>query len=141
MDVVFFTGFNMDPDAWSFVHAHPGGGVSATKQSFAEECDINNIVARFNLSGQLPEGGIRPPLYEDFTQAMDYRECLDVVIRGQQEFGKLPAELRARFGNDPGVFLDFVEDPANASELVKYGLASTRVEPAAAVPPAAQSSS
>lgn len=35
----------------------------------------------------------------------------------------MPSEVRKRFGNNPGVFMDFVSNPDNKEELVKLGLA------------------
>ena len=39
---------------------------SLTQQSFKDECDINEIVRRFGLTGQLPEN-FRAPVSGDFT--------------------------------------------------------------------------
>ena len=40
----------------------------------------------------------------------------------QDMFESLPADIRTKFGNDPGRFLDFVEDPQNEEELIELGL-------------------
>lgn len=36
----------------------------------------------------------------------------------------LPAQVRAKFSNDAAEFLDFVQNPKNADELVAMGLAT-----------------
>ena len=39
-----------------------------------------------------------------------------------QKFTLNPAEVRARFGNDPAAFMSFVEDDANRDEARRLGL-------------------
>ena len=54
--------------------------VSLTKQSFVEECDINTIVRRFGLTGELPDG-VRAPTFGDFTEVVDFKTACDAVAR------------------------------------------------------------
>lgn len=92
-----------------------------TKQSFQEEVDINTIVRRFNLTGQLPEN-VAVPTYADFDEIFDFHSAMNVVAQAGEAFGLMPADVRARFHNDPGEFMDFVHDDRNYSEAVKLGL-------------------
>lgn len=133
---MFNTGFNIDSNAVSretSIAFDPSEGL--TKQSFAEECDINTIVRRFGLTGQLPSN-IRQPSYGDFTAAFDYRSALDAVIAADESFMTLPANVRQRFGNDPAAFVDFCSDPANRAEAERLGLVPVPVVPLV-TPPAA----
>lgn len=99
-------------------------GPSRTKQANSAECDINNIMTRFEKTGIIDHVNRFPGGYGDYTGApSDYHEAMDQVVSAQAMFLTLPARVRARFGNDPGAFLDFVADPANEAELVKMGLA------------------
>lgn len=95
--------------------------VSLTKQSFAEESDINTIVRRFGLSGELPTN-VRMPTYGDFTGVSDFREAMDAVVSARESFDTLPANVRARFHNDPAEFVDFCSDADNIAEARKLGL-------------------
>lgn len=95
---------------------------SRTKQSFAEEADINTIVRRFNLTGQLPQN-VQVPQYVDFGEVTDYFSAMLQVRAADEAFMALPAAVRARFHNDAGELVAFVSDPANADEVVKLGLA------------------
>lgn len=95
---------------------------SMTKQEFAADCDINNIVKNFMKTGQLPLSQ-RMPNYGDFTSALDFQSSLHVVIRAQEQFASLPADVRKRFANDPAEFLAFINDPENSQEAIKLGLA------------------
>lgn len=94
---------------------------SLTVQSAAEESDINTIVRRFGLTGQLPDQ-INMPQYGDFTNIPDFHTAMNMVIQAQEGFLDVPAEIRARFGNDPGAFMAFMADPANKDEAKRLGL-------------------
>lgn len=102
--------------------------ISKTVQSQAEEADINVIVRRFGLTGQMPEA-IRIPTYGDFEGITDYHQALTAIARAQEPFRELTPELRARFNNDPGQFVDFCLDPKNLPELRELGLAKPLEEP------------
>ena len=110
-----------------------------TKQSHKKECDINGIMARYEKTGLIEHVNNHQGDYGDFTEApSDYQSALDQVIAAQEMFMTIPAKVRAQFGNDPGQFLKFVEDPANAEQLVELGLANPKpAEQEPAVPPAA----
>lgn len=102
--------------------------VSKTKQSFAEESDINTIVMRFGLTGKLPEN-VRVPQYGDFIEAGTYQESLNFVIAAEESFMKMPAHVRARFHNDPGAFLEFVGNSENRAEAEKLGVVVPKAPP------------
>lgn len=91
-------------------------------QSQKEESDINTIVKRFGLSGQLPQN-VRTPLNEDFDGVFDYQSAMNMVLDADRAFRAMPADVRKRFGNDPAEFMDFVSVPENQEEARKLGLA------------------
>lgn len=98
---------------------------SKTKQSFREECDINNILKKFAATGQINH--LRDnPQYADFSTVEDYQHALSTVLLAQDQFAGLSAQVRDRFANDPNKFLQFMSDPQNATEMVKLGLAKKR---------------
>lgn len=99
---------------------------SLAQQSFKDEVDINLLLEKFKVTGQLPPG-VRLPQYGDFTGVSDYASAMKVVLRAQDDFMKLPAEIRSRFGNDPQAFLDFCSDKENLPELRRMGLAPEAV--------------
>lgn len=94
---------------------------SLAQQSAKEESDINTIVRRFGLTGELPNG-VRAPQYGDFTDAVDYHSALNAVRAADAAFLQLPADLRARFNNDAGAFVDFCSNAENREEAKKLGL-------------------
>lgn len=103
---------------------------SLAQQHFKDEVDINFLMERFRVTGQMPVGA-SVPTFGDFTGIADYRSALDAVNRARDSFMAYPAELRARFMNDPQRFIEFVSDPANLEECRKLGLAhpSAKQEP------------
>lgn len=91
------------------------------QQQFADECDINTIVRRFGLTGELPEN-VRVPQYGDFTGISDYKEAMNAVRAADEAFMELPAETRYQFANDPQKLLEFVADEKNREKAVEMGL-------------------
>ena len=94
---------------------------SLTQQSQRDETDINNILRQFKVTGLVPQGVVAPT-YGDFTQVVDFRTAMDAVNAAQASFMAMPAETRARFGNDPQLFLEFCSNPQNLDEMRKLGL-------------------
>lgn len=96
-------------------------GPSLTSQEFKDEVDINVMLRKFNVTGQLPVNVVLPT-YGDFTGLTDYRSAIEVIQAADAEFMKLPAEIRARFGHSPQAFLEFCSDARNKDELKRLGL-------------------
>lgn len=104
------------------------GVQSLTHQSFKDECDINLIIDRLDVSGFLNQPGQRTPQYFDASEVPDYQSALNQVIYAQSLFADLDAHVRKRFGNDPAAFVDFFNDPANQDEAIRLGLATSAPE-------------
>lgn len=110
---------------------------SLALDSQREESDINTIVKRFGLTGQIPQAQ-RMPVYGDFTEGVsDYRTALDAVNAADRAFMSLSPDVRRRFGGDPQMLLEFVSDPANLEEARKLGLAKPAPKVEDVVPPVA----
>nr|AVQ10177.1 minor capsid protein [Gokushovirinae environmental samples] len=108
---------------------------SRAQQQFAEEADINTIVRRFGLSGQLPTG-VRMPSYADFESVYDFKSAMDAVSEAREAFAALPPDLRYKFHNDPQEFVAFCSDDANLEEARKMGLVPPAEQPSPAEPAA-----
>lgn len=96
-------------------------GAGRTQQSFKEECDINTIIERFHLSGELPQV-LRLPHEGDFTGIFDFQTAANAVRAAQETFNSLPAKIRNRFQNSPQLFVEFCTDEENRDEAIKLGL-------------------
>lgn len=110
----------------SFVDAVP-----MTKQAFKAECDINNILVKYQKTGVFDHVKKYEGQYFDSTET-DYQEALNTVINANDMFDELPSKAREYFHNDPARFLAFFdsynEDAVN--KLRELGLAvGTRSNP------------
>lgn len=124
----FRTGYNYDRDAVSRetgLACDPDEQV--TQVQFAKDCDINEIVRRFGLTGQLPVSA-KIPLSGEFAEVSDFHTAMNLVVQAESEFMKLPGEVRARFQHDVGALMAFLEDPSNREEAVKLGLVTAPAE-------------
>lgn len=121
-----------------------------TRQEFKEESDINTIMARYMRTGELPHVNTQAPQYFD-ASGVDFQTHMEAVASAKSLFAQLPSNVRARFANDPGLFIDFCGEDGNRTELAKMGLLSPEATrkaltptppsaPAASVPPNASPS-
>lgn len=115
---------------------------SMTKQSFKEECDINNIVRRFEATGQIDHinQAAAQGLYMDLPTGLDLQAGLDMIHQAEAAFMALPADVRAEYGNDPVRFVEAFNNPTDAQQerFIALGLAKdTRQSPPEVKPPAA----
>lgn len=94
---------------------------SRTKQSELEASDINNIMAKYATTGVITNLAIGQPLYGDFSEVEDYQICLEKVMSAEERFMSLPSEIRKKFDYDPQKMVEFILNPANKEESVKYG--------------------
>lgn len=111
--------------------------VPRTKQSFVAECDINNIIKSFKVTGQIKHINEKAAqgAYVDLPDPIDFQEALHQVKDAQASFMTLPSQVRSRFDNDPGRFLEFMADPNNQDEIIKLGLAKDTRPPSTPQPP------
>lgn len=95
---------------------------SLTRQSHADESDINRILGKWRTTGFLGNVNVRRPAYDDFSNTADYMTAMNSIKKAEAIFAALPARVRARVGNDPAKLIDFVNDSANDEELRDLGL-------------------
>ena len=115
------TPYNYDKDAASNESGLHCEDASLAQQHFKEECDINTILQKFNVTGLLPANPLSPR-YGDFTGIGDYHTAMNRVLAVQDEFEALPAQIRARFDNDPENLIEFLENSDNRAEAEELGL-------------------
>jgi len=97
------------------------GTETLTQQQFKEETDINTIVQRFGLTGELPNG-INMPQSGDFTNVSDFHTAMNMVRQAEESFMLLPAATRERFNNDPNAVMAFLSDTNNRDEAIRLGM-------------------
>jgi len=102
-----------------------------TKQEFAAECDINNIMSRYLKTGIIDHVRDSAPQFLD-ASPLEFQEAMQIVAQAETLFEELPSSIRERFENDATKLLEFVHDPANIAESVTMGfLDPTRLLPSA----------
>lgn len=121
MKTIVLNPFSIDSDSHSNIGAIECLDPSLTVQADVAQADINNIVKQFGITHQLPYG-MSVPEFADYSDVPnDFHAAMNFIRDTDQVFMSMPAEHRARFENDPGQFLDFVNNPDNYDEAVKLG--------------------
>ncbi|WNK14997.1 MAG: internal scaffolding protein [Microvirus sp.] len=130
-DPFFKTPFNHD----TLADAQAGGLIckdkSKTQQSQADDADINTIVRRFGLTGELPAMPM-PPTYQDFADVFDYQSAQNTIAEANASFYLLPAAVRSRFNNDTGLWLNAIDkavEEGNLGRLAEMGIALPETAP------------
>jgi len=111
---------------------------SLTKQDAKAECDINNIMKQFSPAAQrqILAMGAQAGTYDDLPDQVDFQESMNLVAAATEAFESLPSRVRERFQNNPGRFLEFINDPKSQAEAIELGLAvDTRSPPSPPAPP------
>lgn len=103
--------------------------VSLTRQEFAQECDINNLMSQYEKTGVINHFNRGEPQYVDFTAVPDLQESLHILGEATVAFNSLPAVVRKEFDNDPTKFLEFASNPDNIDKMREYGLAAPKPIP------------
>ncbi len=104
--------------------------VGRTKQSMKDECDVNNIMSKYQKTGMIDHFAKHSGEY-GFATSIDFHGAMNLIMKAEDMFGDLPGEVRGRFNGDPGEFLAFVQDPENADEMLSLGLREAPPGPAA----------
>lgn len=111
----------------------PVDSVSLTKTSFAEELDVNNVIKKYNKTGILQKAHDFEGVYGEF-HSYDLREAIEMVNKAQDLFLEIPSDVRRKFNNDPGAFIDFATNPDNLEQMREWNLAPTIEAARQAVP-------
>lgn len=107
---------------------------SLTSQSFADEVNINKIMARV-MKGQTILAANGQPFYGDVSEFGDLQDALIKVQEADALFMQFPADVRERFDNDPVKLVEFLSDDKNRAEAESLGLVNKRPDPAPVVTP------
>lgn len=110
-------------------------GPSMTREEFAEECDVNAIMARYEKTGIWPmqPNGVEPVYYDFTVVPNDLQSAMVTLIDAEQAFMRLPAIVRKEFDNDPVRFVEFAQDRDNGQRMREWGLAEPEKAPDAPI--------
>lgn len=97
-----------------------------TKQSFRDECNVNNILAKYRrqlgVDYLKQYAGYLTGSFGDVSGAVDYQTALEKCSEAGEAFDAMPSKLRSRFENDPARLLAFLSDVSNRQEAIELGL-------------------
>lgn len=94
---------------------------SLTQQHHKELVDVNNIIKRYRVTGELPTVK-KQGRYVDLSGITDYHSAMNTVLAAQDSFMSLPSEIRKKFSNDPQELIAYLQNPQNNEEAIKLGL-------------------
>lgn len=120
-DVFIKSPYNYDMDKESELTGLMCMDETRAQQQFKDESDINTIVKRFGLTGELPDD-FKAPVSGDFTNIMDFQSAMNAIRAAEESFMEMPAEMRARFNNDPQRLIEFLDNGDNRDEALKMGI-------------------
>lgn len=120
--VMLRTDYNYNRDLASLASGLACEDSSRTRQDMKDECDINVIVERFGLTGELPLS-VNMPFNGEFNTVIDYQTALNRIMQADDAFMEFPANVRERFHNNPAEMIAWAEDRNNLEEARALGLA------------------
>lgn len=95
---------------------------SMTKQSFKDECDINNILSQFKMTGIISHINEQQPMFTDLPSDFDYQSSLHTIMQAEESFAALPSMVRDYFSNDPQQFLAAFGSEDGRAKLTEWGI-------------------
>lgn len=109
---------NHDPQKYGFKSDEE----TLTQQQFKDECNVNNILAKYKKTGMINHVNKHQGQFGDFSGLEDYQTSLQKLKQAQDNFETLPSELRIKFGNDPAKLIEFLADEKNNEDAYNFGL-------------------
>lgn len=92
-----------------------------TEQGHQKECDVNNIIKKYDTTGIISHVNNIQAIYADVSE-IEFRSSLAKMEEIKGKFMQLPSELRKRFDHEPEKLLGFLDNPNNRNEAVELGL-------------------
>ncbi len=87
-----------------------------TKQSQADECDINKLLDKAARQGGLSHLEKYEAKYEDYS-SYDFETHTNKIAEMATCFENLPADIKREFNQSPDEFFEFVTLPENVGQL------------------------
>lgn len=98
-----------------------GNPIYTTEQHHKKECDVNEIIKKYDRDGIITHVSRFEGRFGDMTGA-DFKAMQDKVANAKSMFSALPADVRKFFANQPSNLLEFMEDPNNRDKAIELGL-------------------
>lgn len=95
---------------------------SKVQEQFADACQTDTIIRKYNTMGINPFIASGDRQYLDTTQIPDFFVAQNSQVKVKEFFEGLPSDIRLEFNNDPMQFAEVVSDPQNAEYLREIGV-------------------
>lgn len=95
---------------------------SMVSQEFKQDTDVKTILRRYQAAQISPYSTEEQNVYNTFDKDQDYHYWQNQILKVKKDFEKLSSENRAHFGNDPGKFYMYMQDPDNYQDGVDRGI-------------------
>lgn len=83
--------------------------------------EVKKMVADIERRGLLRASTKFEGEFDDYPD-YDFQEAQFMIAKAKSMFESMPSGVRKRFKNDPGEFMNFINNPDNIEESVKMGL-------------------
>lgn len=95
---------------------------SKVQEQFADACQTDTIIRKYNMMGVNPFIATGSSQYLDTTQIPSFVAAQNAQVKVKEYFEGLPSDIRLEFNNDPMQFAEVVSDPRNAKYLREIGV-------------------
>lgn len=95
---------------------------SKVQEQFADACQTDTIIRKYNMMGLNPFIAAGGSQYLDTTQIPEFFVAQNAQVKVKEYFEGLPSDIRLEFNNDPMQFAEVVSDPQNAEYLREIGV-------------------
>lgn len=95
---------------------------SKVQEQFADACQTDTIIRKYNMMGVNPFIAAGGRQYLDTTQIPSFVAAQNAQVKVKEYFEGLPSDIRLEFNNDPMQFAEVVSDPRNAEYLREIGV-------------------
>lgn len=95
---------------------------SKVQEQFADACQTDTIIRKYNMMGVNPFIAAGSSQYLDTTDIPSFVAAQNAQVKVKEYFEGLPSDIRLEFNNDPAQFAEVVLDPQNADYLREIGV-------------------
>uniref|UniRef100_A0AAU8B016 Internal scaffolding protein n=1 Tax=Dulem virus 105 TaxID=3145582 RepID=A0AAU8B016_9VIRU len=95
---------------------------SRVQEQFADACQTDTIIRKYNMMGVNPFIASGSSQYLDTTEIPSFVAAQNSQVKVREYFEGLPSDVRLEFNNDPSQFAEAVLDPRNADYLREIGV-------------------
>lgn len=95
---------------------------SKVQEQFADACQTDTIIRKYNMMGVNPFIAAGGSQYLDTTEIPSFVVSQNSQVKVREYFEGLPSDIRLEFNNDPALFAEAVLDPQNADYLRDIGV-------------------